>query len=741
MTLEKVLIVLLLAISFKGVAQKLELHFEQAVELSNQIDYTVNFEYFDHREKITKNEFIFLKNKQSVTHNFDQDFPVEVEVSFTFKKSTHRFPLLLRPGNTLEININQAVKENVKLLEHQDFFNDYFIIKGKDANLNKLMISHQHLIKVDNYIYSKFYRNKYSEDKTVLRKKFIGITESQINNFDKKIESLDFNDNKDAVYFKHYMKDKHRLQVAYNALNSIQNNGRKYGIDSLNYYQFIDYLFDLNGNNHHIKEYYFRSNQIRLYNDEISSRYLYASTVPFEAYMNSDAFQVRREWDSIYQNIKSSEGSTLSNVILKIQELKGPRPVDWEVRSVMMNDLYYNGVVFHNYYRDSLFIDYLSTLGLSSNLKLNILLSRLGSLETDGLRDISRHTNSASILPYKMSKVRRNLYLKAFKTYDRKEYEGNLNFHFNTIRKLTEDESYADSIKIVNSDLELYNFALPDPSQVTVLVNFSETYYYSLAFKLSFMKELKKQFGSRLNLVVLIDWGRRESKHIVNRIMQAIEDENIPVKACIMKSHLSTYYYNKGNLRFPSDFFVITQDGLLPIIKPKKSGYFSFKLSERMALDRAYFGEGSESPAMRYKPKQHEEHTGVDADSNKYVLSVAEDIEVLLNSELNYLKNDFDVFLDSAFADGKGWYSIENNGSMVLSKNKFQTVYSSKPVRWQIYLNQTRLHIFDDDRSVARIDKDIQIDKENGVLFIDGSDYKILFYDEEYIILATPERE
>jgi len=712
MTLSKLLFIPTLFCFSIGYAQILELHFDQPVELESeqeytptQLEYTVEIEYFDHAEKSRKKKFLFLTERKSLSYDFDQKLPTEVEVSFNFRKSSHRFPLLLRPKNKLKITIQQLVDDEIKMIQNEYFFKTYFKLQGKDADLNKALIRNHQLIKVDDYIYNNLIYKNQSLQKDERKNKFIQTAKNQIDNFDNRIELLDDFNFKEADYIKNYMKDKHRMKVTHNVLHKIYTNNNKLGFDSLSYYQLVDYLFHLNGNNHYIEEYFYRAKQIMLYGDDISSRYLYARSIPFEEYMNSDAFFVSPEWDSIYQKLKSTDGSTLSNAITELDKLKGKNVKGLNIRAIMMNDLFYNGVVYSSYYRDSLFINYLSSLELAPEIKLPILQNKLIELNTDGLRDIGSHSGAAGIHPYKMSASRHDLYAKALKAYDRKLYEDNLNFYYQNVRRIVEEGSYADSIPVISSDRELYNFALPRSSKLTVLIILGETYQYSIDFKISLMQELQKQLGSEVDLVVGIDWGRRGSKHIVNEVLEQINHSGVRIKSCVLDHSLNIHQYNKGNMRFPLDYVLLTSDGFMPPARPKGKSYFDYP-----AVPNPEFANDS--------------------------LSFSQRIDQILKLNSSELEEKFNHFLENTFTGETYWYSTKNDRTLLLSKNYIHTIYSTKPELWKINMNETSLRIFEVDERKELGESEFQLNKEQRAISINGVKYTFLFYDNEQIVFT-----
>jgi hypothetical protein len=567
--------------------------------------------------------------------------------------------------------------------------------------------------------------------------------------------------------------------VGKDAIHFANQNGYKFGLDSAHYYEFANYFFELKGDNTHLKKYYFLSNTIELRKDKISRRQFYLSQIPFERFMESDEFYVGEEWKEQYEEATAESESKLKATLKLCEELKTANP---SIYPIMMNDLYYNGVVFENYYRDSLFINFLEEVPLPSAVKKNILCDKLSDLNTRGIVGIDRRSRSVKIKPYQLTESRKDVYKEAFKGYPKNEYAKIMNYQASRTTLLVEDGTYADSIPIIKQDLALYNNMLPDAGKITVMFIFQEAYYTDFSYKLFLMKELKKNFGERVKLVCLINWGRREAKHVVNNVMAPIVSENIPIDAYIMAAHLSVNFYSKSNLKSPWDIVVMSEGGVLPNISPKARSYFTYDPYERMALnydrvvnqksnttrensiDEVIYNDDIfpdedgmimdevepefptdeiEEPVKRDKKEEEEKNIGYTIKTYEAPKasspSFIEQIQNLLDKPPNR-KNEFNKFLDEAFNKGEGWYAINYNDDITLSKNEFTTVYATESVRWLIDPVNLTLHIYEAKTPREIAVKKLEINEDNGTIIIKSGDskstYKMLYYDKEYITLS-----
>lgn len=760
-------------------AQVINLSFEYPVIVQpGAIDYFVEVSYFDHHELETKKVYAFLDKRQSATIEFNQPFPVEATLKLQFDGVNEELPLLLNPKNTLHLHINQQIRRTGRAEPSKAYWKERYQLKGKDAEVNQLMIRYKNEVLKDDYDGYSSFRNRINatSDKEALRNEFNELVNKKIKQNSDRIDNLPITTTKGAKAFINYLKDLDLLKLGKNTMHYLNYNGYQFGIDREYYNSMANRFMKLQKSNTHLKKAYYLSNTISLYGSGIDNIQNNVYRVPFNHYMQSAYFVMGEEWKDDYMTAveKGNKPLNTAQTLLSEYRTNGDRKY-----ISMLNDIYFNGVMYGAFLKDSLFVNELKKSTLSSNVKLQLLLYRLMNPDDSGLRGIGSHLPDYPIRTPYLSKKHEQLFRDAFSEFAKDDYSHALATVINKrdeVLKIPYKNNSVKKLEHIENDADAFKHALPQKAPYSVVFIIEQKSEKHIAKYTAIMNHLKSELGDDVEFVVYINWGKREHESLVELVYTAIENARLKesVRCYIADYNLGLYQYDESNLRLPWHILVMNKEGFLPEVAPKTNGYFSYKRNERALLN---YGEALQKTAPENTPPKYIEIIDDDMDIEEvYVdempqeqhqkpdetlkeeeklldtfeevlykentsvpLPLTGSIIQLINKNKNVDYERFKKFINHAFNAGEGWFVIENKNTLILSKNKFRLVTSTKPVIWIKEPGSKNLHVYNSESREALNTHKINIATEDRTLSIlkGGlvSQYQILFYDEEIILL------
>jgi hypothetical protein len=798
--LKYAIFLLLFGIAENVLAQKLTIKFKYPLHLSEgSLDYFVGIEYYNHTTLNVVKKPILLKDQQTIVYDFDQSFPVEAIVKIEFRGVNEKLYFYLEPASELTVKINQQVKLtrfDRDRIPHK-YYEEKYRLAGDGVELNTLFLKYSRYLQQEPSmsfydLYANFKTKTPEECRAALNQKLV----REFTTKHQQIEDLPLPTIKEAVFFRRYLKYIHLAELGSDAMHHIKYNGYHYKMDSVAFYKFTSQFVKSNTGNLRLRKMYWLIEQLPLYNDKSFSATRYASSVPFNAYLAGEDAVISAIWEEEFKDSLKRKKGVENPLSIAFEIYRNSRWEDAEKNGTILNDLYFNGKMYNKYYSDSVFLETLKKSAYADGVKILKAENRIRSIDDfSPLSDVNSYRPDLPMRRMYYSTAHVNLFKAFFKKYDKKNWDTYLGKMLKHNQEVADNpyEHHNTQVTYLATDASVYKELTSHPNKLVYAVLFDESYYNGAMSKITVLEELSKRYtNEQLELIVLIDWGRAERESVVENTLEYLRSAELLHRVSpFIVSHISGLnFYNETNLKTPWDMLVVDKEGELAICKPKGSGYFSYKEYERRMLNYSYAlnsirASGSSRREPSYstdsydmegvlidevmeeydvevpifdmdRPTRAEEPKKVD-ETPLYTIepyrkpeysipgffSIMDQLVIKTRTKEEVLKQR-DSVLDLYFNQGKGWYAIESdNGTMMLSKNSFQSVKSKVPVRWIKKPNSNQLFVFG-QTSLNDSTASVKYNSEAMTLTstINGIDsvYKILFHDREFIVLYPLEK-
>jgi len=778
-----IIIILCLFTYRTSFSQSLNLSFQHSVELDGELEFFVDFEYFDHTEAVVKYKRIFLEDRQQLSYNFNQSYPVEVKVKYNFLENSDEFKILLFPNNDLNLSINQSIESEYNFDQSDAYFTNHFNFNGPDAQRNKLFLLQESAL--DYLKYSRFNRKfplKKSISKSVNLDKINQFSKSSIAHYNafigEKASRINFKD----VEFIAFLKDRHQLKLAAQIFNRIDYNDIE--LDSVDYCALANGFIPNKNSELHYENIQLLADEIELdfFEELVEEDIYYMKGSAFETFLKSDYFLVDNQWKSIYKMKvnKAIKSQAYTDYGELLKELMVLHPNESEI---IHQDFYDNVISYFYHIKEKQLTALINKTPLMPILKESILLDNI----SEGIEPYSHYSSlyvrnlafpQSKKLGYmfKIHPVRKNWLDKAMVYHSKERVENSLNYYSNKTYNLSEFRGVAESIKYIKKGEDFYTKLLPVDNQLNVILSFNLYNMNNHEDYLFLVKRLKDVIGDGLIVTCIFDKDYKEKRLFmtVNRVLEAFADDQIKVDASyIVEDYSSVITFGTNNSGFPSSILMLDKDGYMPQLTYRvKDAIHKPELNyDQITTGKQVSNEVSDIDSDEDEIIIIEEAEPVDNQEEFVILDESElfevEVEDAKQEELDYfvkeyhpsLKRersfvehikqfqntsiadkyqDFAKFIRQSFETSNGWYKSESGNTIILSKTLLNSFESQNAERWIINPKTKKLLVYKVKENEQLEEHSIQINVSKKTINIDGNKtYQITFYDQAIIVLEV----